>query len=183
MDKKTKRDRRPHDFWGDFFNESFTEFSEMRRNMDKIFRDAMKSVNDDDFKKKPFVYGFSFRLGPDGIPHFEPFGNTTFGKPFTTDKTTETSREPLTDIIEAEDHITITMELPGVEKKDIDLEAQEDNLIINVDTATRKYHKELKLPEKLDLDSINPTYKNGVLDIVIKRKAEKPKKGKKISIN
>ena len=58
----------------------------------------------------------------------------------------------------------------------------ENTLIIDVDTESRKYHKELDLPDNLDLDSIEATCKNGVLDIVIKRKEEIPKKSKKINI-
>jgi HSP20 family protein len=63
------------------------------------------------------------------------------------------------------------------------MEIIEDNMSIDVDTKTRKYHKELKLPENLDHESVKANYKNGVLDITIKRKKEKPKKGKKIKIS
>ena len=84
--------------------------------------------------------------------------------------------------LEAEDHVAITLELPGVEKEDINMEILEESMKIDVDTEIRKYHKEIKLPENLDTDTIEATYKNGVLDIVIKRREEKPKKGKKINI-
>ena len=183
MDKRKKHDKYPHNFWDEFFGQSFDEFINMRRNMDKIFHESMKSFNDEDMNKKPFIYGFSVRLGPDGIPHIQQFGNTISGRRGIVGKGIESEREPLTDIIEADDYVAITIELPGIEKDDINMEIFEDYLTINVDIESRKYHKELKLPENLELASIEATCKNGVLDIVIKRKKEKPKKGKKININ
>jgi HSP20 family protein len=182
MDKKKRHGRHPRDFWDDFFGESVDEFMNMRRNMDKIFRDAVSSFPNDEMKKKPFVYGFTVRMGPDGIPHIQQFGNTKLGKSVAKGEAPGTEREPLTDIIEAQDHIAITIELPGVEKEDINMEIFEDSISIDVDTEQRKYHKELPLPENLDTDSIKATCKNGVLDIVISRKSDKPKKGKKVSI-
>ncbi|WP_455391556.1 archaeal heat shock protein Hsp20 [[Eubacterium] cellulosolvens] len=183
MDKRKRRERFPRDFWDEFFDESFDEFFEMRKNMNKMFRDAIKGFPEASLSKKPFVYGFSVRIGPDGIPHIQQFGDTKLRSPGSPREAPEGSREPLTDIIEADDRVTITLELPGVEKKDINLEAVEDSLTIDVDSETRKYHKKIRLPENLDLDTIDANYKNGVLDIVIKRKKERPKKGKKIDIN
>lgn len=183
MEKRKKNDKPPQDIWDDFFNESFNEFINMRRNMDKIFHDAMRMLPDDKMKAKPFVYGFSVRVGPDGIPHIQQFGNTKIKGLVAGDEVSESEREPLTDIIDSDDQITITMELPGVEREDINMEIFEDSLTIDVDTDHRKYHKELALPENLDLESVKATCKNGVLDIVIARKKEKPKVGKKIDID
>ena len=181
MDKKDRR-KYPRDFWEDFFSEISDEFIAMRKQMDRFVRDSMRAPDDKEFRNRPFVYGFSFRMGPDGIPHFEQFGDTRFGRYGPRRDSKDAKREPLTDIIEAEDYVTITMELPGIEKKDINLEIVENNLIIDVDTEVRKYHKELKLPEKLDTDNIVANYKNGVLDIKIMRKKEEKMKGKKIEI-
>jgi len=183
MEKRKKRDKYPRDFWDEFFGESFNEFITMRRNMDKLFRDAIRSFPDEKGMKKPFVYGFSVRVGPDGIPHIQQFGNTKMTSMGAKSETDESSREPLTDVIETKDSVSITLEIPGVEKEDINMEIIEDNMSIDVNTETRKYHKELKLPENLDHESVKANYKNGVLDITIKRKKEKPKKGKKITIS
>ncbi len=181
MDKKDRR-KHPRDFWEDFFSEISDEFVTMRKQMDRFIRDSMRATDDKEFRNRPFVYGFSFRMGPDGIPHFEQFGDTRFGKYGPRGEAKDSKREPLTDIIETDEAVIITMELPGIEKEDISLEAIENNLVIEVDTETRKYHKELKLPENLDIDKIEANYKNGVLDIKIKRKKEEKKKGKKIEV-
>ncbi|HEC80880.1 MAG TPA: Hsp20/alpha crystallin family protein, partial [Thermoplasmatales archaeon] len=116
--------------------------------------------------------GFKFTIGPDGKPHFEEFGNkaveTPEGEPVVSDE-----REPLTDIIEGEDEVAITVEIPGVEKEDIDLKVTEDTLEIKVDNVSRKYHKVIDLPCKVKPKTTKASYKNGVLDVVIKRKERK----------
>jgi HSP20 family protein len=181
--EKRKKPKDPREFWDHFFGESFDEFVNMRRLIEKMFHDSMRRSVSDKEPGKPFIYGISVRIGPDGIPHFQHFGNTKFSKRFRGDKAGKHEREPLTDIIDHGDHVAITMELPGVEKKDINMEIFEDSMTISVDSGLRKFHKELKLPENLDPDSVKANYKNGVLEIIIKRKTEEPRKGKKIKID
>ena len=92
-------------------------------------------------------------------------------------------REPLTDVIEGDEDVAITVEMPGVERDDIDLNAARDNLEIKVDTPRRKYHKKIDLPCDVIPKTTKATYKNGVLDVVIKRKKKKkPDDGYKVNI-
>ncbi len=85
--------------------------------------------------------------------------------------------EPLTDIIEGENDVAITVEIPGVEKEDIDLIATEDTLEIKVDSPKRKYHKRIDLPCNVKTKSTKATYKNGILDIVLDKKEKKKDHG------
>ena len=82
-------------------------------------------------------------------------------------------REPLSDIIEGDEEVSVTVEIPGVEKEDIDLNVTEDSLDIRVNSAKRKYHKLLDLPCDVKPKTTKATYKNGILDVVIKRKERK----------
>lgn len=82
-------------------------------------------------------------------------------------------REPLTDIIEGDNDVAITIEIPGVEKDNIDLNVTEDTLEIKVDAPQRKYRKVLNLPNKVKPKSTKATYKNGILDIVLDKKDKK----------
>jgi HSP20 family protein len=93
-------------------------------------------------------------------------------------------REPLTDLIECDNSISVTIELPGLEKDDIDLRATSDTLTVTVETPERKYRKEFDLPCEIKPNNIKATYKNGILDITLKRKNKQVKKdqGKKIKI-
>ena len=73
-------------------------------------------------------------------------------------------------------------ELPGVEKEDIKLFGTENSLTISVDSPQRKYHKEIELPVNVEQTQAKSTYKNGVLEVVLKIKEEEKTKGFSINI-
>ena len=60
--------------------------------------------------------------------------------------------------------------MPDVEEEEIDLNATENTLEIIVNNPGRKYHRFLNLPYSIKPKTVKTTYKNGVLDVVIKRK-------------
>lgn len=80
-------------------------------------------------------------------------------------------REPLVDVFDEEDSIRVVAELPGVEKDDINLELAEDLLTIRVDTPTRKYYKEVKLPTAVEKEVVESTYRNAILEVKLKKTA------------
>ncbi len=90
----------------------------------------------------------------------QEFGNTVAQR----DTPEEVGREPLTDIIEDKDTVRIIVEMPGVEKEDIDLNVEDRSLEIQVDKEGRKFSKKLELPCAVDADSTKASYKNGVLE-------------------
>ncbi len=166
--------------WDDFFGFDIErEFRRMEEWMNRIMREFGRGEI-----KGPYVYGFSMRVGPDGKPHIEEFGNVPRRFPGTQREMSE-YREPLVDVMEDEKNISVTAELPGVTKSDIDLSLEDDNqvLIIKVDTPERKYYKEVELPAKVKAEKVKATYKNGILDVVFERETPKEKKGKKIKID
>jgi HSP20 family protein len=167
-------------FRDDMFGDFEEQFRKTQRWMNHIFRDAMSGKIPSPEEGGPYVYGWSLRVGPDGKPHFEEFGNVASveGKP----REALGIREPLVDVLEEDKIVSITAEIPGVSKEEIDLEMTEDMLIIRVDKEDRKYYKEVALPCEVDTGSAKAIYQNGVLDIELK-KAEEKKKGKKIKIN
>ena len=77
--------------------------------------------------------------------------------------------EPLPDIIEGDKEVFITVAIPGVEKDDIDLNIVEDMLEITIDTSKMDYHEVVNLPCEVKPETAETTYKNGVLDVTIKR--------------
>lgn len=131
----------------------------------------------------PFVYGYSFSVGPDGKPVVREFGNvkpSIGGGPFGAPKpklSVQEEREPLVDAILQDDAVKVVAELPGVEKSDIVLECDGRNLTLKVNTDKRRYHKELQLPAEVDPNTSRATYKNGVLELVLTRQTPgaKPK--------
>ncbi|MEM0373909.1 MAG: archaeal heat shock protein Hsp20, partial [Sulfolobales archaeon] len=127
----------------------------------------------------PYVYGFRITVGPDGKPVVEEFGNVkrSRGRPIISEE-----REPLVDVIEREDEIRVVAELPGVDKNNIKLRVVNGNkLIIQAQSEERKYYKEIELPAEVDEKLAKATYKNGVLDVVLKKKSVS-EKGTEIKI-
>ena len=165
----------------DFFDMNIDEeFERMKRIMDMMMHRAMEG---DMRIGEPMVYGFSMRVGPDGKPVIQQFGNTIPKKLGESKEMSEGfAREPLTDIMESDDSITITAELPGVSKEDIDLTVTKDTLTIKVDTASRKYYKEIPLSADIDEKNVKATYNNGVLDITLKKLKRSQPEGKKVRI-
>ncbi len=125
----------------------------------------------------PFVYGYSFSVGPDGKPVVREFGNvkpSIGGGPFGMGKPrldVKEEREPLVDTIVHSDVVKVVAELPGVEKSDINLECDGRTLILKVDTEKHRYHKSLELPVEVDPDTSKASYKNGVLELILSRKS------------
>jgi len=74
-------------------------------------------------------------------------------------------------------------ELLGVAKEDIDLSGTENGLRISVDTPSRKYYKKLELTCEVDLERAKSTFKNGVLEVALKKKKEEKQKGRRLKID
>jgi HSP20 family protein len=111
------------------------------------------------------VYGFTIRTGVGGMPKVEHFGNirTTEEGPVVAEV-----REPLVDIFDEGQEIVIVAELPGVAEEDIRAEAQDDILSLET-TGEHKYAKEILLPEAVDATTLQKTYKNGILELRLKK--------------
>ena len=183
IDRKKRRRRNPFDMFGfdeDFIREIFNDeritedIRRMTEEMMRMFSNAQPG--------KPVVHGYKIHIGPDGKPRIEDFGNRPTKSPKGEPVISE-EREPLTDVIEGDEDVAITVEMPGVEKEEIDLNATRDTLEIKVDTPKRKYHKKIDLPCDVIPKTTKATYKNGILDIVITRKKKKkPGDGYKVNI-
>jgi HSP20 family protein len=97
--------------------------------------------------------------------------------------------EPLTNIIETEDQIIITADLPYVKKDNISLHVTENMLDLqatldesvkfaqwgtvqrNIDFC--KFHTHIKLPANVDSDNIAATFKSGFLQIRFPKKIKR----------
>jgi HSP20 family protein len=175
FDPWDSRRRRGLGFPDDAFAQMEAEMERMRQHMQRFMEQAMKGAGAR--PGEPFVYGFSMRVGADGKPQFQEFGNT---RPFTPNAE-EQGRAPITDVIEAKDSISVTAELPGVEKEDINLHVAEDRVTIRVQSG-RRYHTEVPLPSRVRPETAQATYKNGILDITIQRAGGNKDEGHRVPV-
>lgn len=149
------------------------EFRSLRRMFGGEFEEGFSE------KYGPYVYGFSITIGPDGKPIVREFGNVRRiqGKPRISEE-----REPLVDVIEDEDQVTVVAELPGVDKNDIKVRATEETLIISAKGLDKKYYKEIPLPAKVRPETAKASYKNGVLEVKLEKKEKSKEEFKGVEI-
>lgn len=88
-------------------------------------------------------------------------------------------RQPLTDVFVEQDTVKVYMELPGVEKSDVQLNVTDRH----VEVKARDFAKTVALPTAaIDLEHVTASYKNGVLVVVIPKLNTQVEDEKKRSI-
>jgi HSP20 family protein len=110
---------------------------------------------------------------------------------------TTTSFAPPVDIYEDEHNITLKLEVPGIDQKDIDVRIENNTLTVHGERKIEKEEKEenfrrverqygeftrsFTLPSSVDPEQVSAHYDNGVLKIKLAKKAEA--KPKQIKVN
>jgi HSP20 family protein len=152
---------------------ALSPLSSLRREIDKLFDD--------------FHFGTWLR-GPGNVFDVEPFwrGELSFGK------------APAVDIAERDKEYEITAELPGMAEKDIDVKFANGMLTIKGEKKEEKeekkkgyylserrygaFQRSFQVPDGVEADKIEASFKNGVLTVVLPKSAEAQKSAKKIEI-
>ena len=195
--------RRGRRLFGSGSGEIIGRLNEMGEKMEKMFEEQFKDIQTKAPKDLireyetpgggkvremgPFVYGYSMTIGPDGKPRVREFGNVRsplagFGLGASTRPLISSEREPLADITTTEKEVKVILEMPGVSKENIKINAYESTLDVRSDDPQRKYHEVIELPAEADVETARSTYKNGILEIVFDRRKESKPKGKNIKI-
>ena len=105
---------------------------------------------------------------------------------------------PAVDVYEDEHNVTLKIEVPGIDEKDIDVRVENNTLTVH---GERKFEKEEKeenyrrierqygsfsrtftLPNTVDTESVSADYEKGVLKIKLAKKAEAKPKQIKVNI-
>jgi HSP20 family protein len=105
---------------------------------------------------------------------------------------------PAVDISEKEKDYEVTAELPGMEEKDIDVKFADGMLTIKGEKKEEKeekkkdyylserrygsFQRSFQVPEGVDAEKIEASFKNGVLTVTLPKTAEAQKQAKKIAI-
>jgi len=99
---------------------------------------------------------------------------------------------PNYDISSDNSKYTIEMEVPGIKKSEISIEAQDQIIKISAkrdsdnnsysNASSREFEKEFNLPDDAVEKNISANLKNGILEIKIPRKAEVKTKAIKIAV-
>ena len=184
----------------------FGDFDDIHREMNRmfnVFNDISKTApkelireyeTQDGGKVRevgPIVYGYSMTIGPDGKPHVREFGNVkasgsgsakNIGQYVGAKPQISAEREPLSDLTTTDKEVKVVLEIPGIKKEDIKINAYDGAIEVIADNPQRKYHKTIDLPEGIDLETARSTYNNGILEVTFDKREEKKPKGKEIKI-
>jgi len=89
--------------------------------------------------------------------------------PFTHIPSLTKERQPLFDVFEEENHLTVLSEMPGIDEKDVNIEAGENTITITAENSTKKYLKKVWLPTSIKKDTVKSTYRNNILQIRLEK--------------
>ncbi len=155
------------------------EPSDINRLIANFMHDVAKEFSEEDFsglaqnQNESLVYGFNVRIGPDGKPTIESFGNL---KPEKEILTVGEEREPLVDVIERESDTTIMAELPGMKRESITVTASPYQIKIEATQEKRGYNKNINLKSPINTTARSAKYHNGVIELIFGRAAGNIKK-------
>lgn len=180
------RRKRDDDWDDDIFDSMFDDFGFDFERINERFRKIMERMLKESETNQvgqygPFIYGFTYKIGPDGKPNFQEFGNVPT-RPAIGSQQDSVAREPLTDINYDDQRVYVTFELPGVSKEDIDLKVSEENITINVQNSQRKYYKSIDLREAIKPETAKAKFSNGILDLTVDLSRGKKESGKSVKI-
>ncbi len=80
------------------------------------------------------------------------------------------AREPTAEVDVDSSWIYITLELRGASRETLEVTTTQDLLTIHArDAEGRVFHREVELPQPVEPDAATVTYRNGVLDVTLRR--------------
>src|SRR6201982_1050949 len=105
---------------------------------------------------------------------------------------------PAVDVYEDEHNVTLKIEVPGIDEKDIDVQIENNTLTVHGERKIEKEEKEenyrrverqygsftrtFTLPSTVDSEKIQADYDKGILKIVLPKKAEAKPKSIKVNV-
>ncbi len=108
------------------------------------------------------------------------------------------TRSPATDLADEETRFNLALELPGVEKNDIQLDVEENRVHVRADAhheeeesrkgylhrerSSTSFERYITLPEAVDRDQVKATFRNGILSVTLPKAAGAKRKAKHVDI-
>jgi HSP20 family protein len=171
MVDNTNEDRRRN--LRDMLDELDRYFEELERDIQEAVRGALAEGG---ILARPFVAGFSMKVGPEGRPSIEFFGDD----PQANDGYRSPIHEQILD--EKQGTLKLVFDIPGVEKEGIQISATESSVLVTAEGGNRKYKSEVRLRSEVDPDTGKAEYRNGVLEISFSLRDKANKGYRRVSV-
>ena len=123
----------------------------------------------------------------------------SFDQPFGSLTTPSDTGMPRSDVVETDAAVEVSVELPGMEEKDIDVSLTDDALTIKGERKVEReddkkgyylsersygsFYRSIPVPPGVDTEKVEAAFKNGVLTVTLPKTEEAQAKIKKITVN
>jgi HSP20 family protein len=187
-----------------FADHFFTDFEEVEKEFEDAFLDikALKELMRDyetpeDVGVREFsslAYRYSMTIELDYKPHVREIRNvrkegvdssessrtrnriSKYNRP-----QIKAGRESLAEVNVYDKEVKVVLEMPGVRKEHIRIQAYKNSVEVSSDHPQRKYQV-IGIPRVAEIKTIRSTYKNGILEIVFKKKEKLGRNNKRREI-
>lgn len=148
------------------------EYQKIIHMMRNIMQNALRDLTRNNLKPGIiYMYGFNIYIEKDGTPHIEQVDSNSDDCIHQSVGLSDLNEnDSLFDLIEYYDSVAITIEIFGVESKNISIDVYDKRLVIEAVDDKWHYQEIINLPCFVDEHSTVSTYENGVLDIHIDKK-------------
>jgi len=138
------------------------------------------------------------------LSDFDRYFESFFGDSILAPAARMLNQLPAVDIRETENSYVLDMDLPGYDEKNIEVHVDGSSLTIAAkdeeardvkkdeetqgtfllrERRVRSFNRSFKLPENADPESVSAAFKNGILNLQIKKRAEAQKRTIQINVN
>ena len=157
----------------DMLDELDGYFEDFEKDIEKTVRNAFFGSDRQD---KPFIAGFRFNMNPEGKPSVQIFGNNPVRR--------DGFRSPISEQVVDEKGgvLRVILEMPGVEKEDIRVDATKESCVITAERGEKHYRAEMEFKVPVRPESGKAEYKNGMLEILFSLEDKTNKGFKRVNV-
>jgi HSP20 family protein len=169
-------------------------FYNIQPNIQKVIIKQYQSPDGNKVREiRPIIFGYSMTIGPDGKLYVREFRNAkSLAKGIATETTASiqtreeveientygnlpltplNKKDSLVDITSTDNEVKVILEILGVNKEDIKINAFDRAVEVIADNKhQRKYHKTIELPKDADIETVRSAYNNGILEMTFNKK-------------
>jgi HSP20 family molecular chaperone IbpA len=81
-------------------------------------------------------------------------------------------RGPLVDVFREAGEVRVVIDLSGFKRGEVDIDMKPDRFVIKAMKLKQTFSEEIVFPKDVDADRVEERFKNGILEIVLPKKAE-----------
>jgi HSP20 family protein len=118
-------------------------------------------------KRKPLFFSIGVKMEPNGNIRIDKMGNFPH-RPFRKKRRLQDNREPLSEVIETENEITLTLEVPNAKGNDLRVKVSENKVVVSTGSPAN-FYKEFLFDSKIIPAKASSSFRNGIAEINLQK--------------